>query len=109
MTKLFSVSWTRTAEADVEEVLDYLANDSVSNARNLLEKITQLAETLNAFPRRGRMVPELKRQGVTEYRELIVKTWRMIYYVDGHKVHVVSFLDGRRDVNEVLLARFLRS
>jgi len=60
------------------------------------------------MPTRGRIVPELKRHGVTGFRELIERPWRMIYFIKGKRVSVVSVLDGRRQLEDLLLERFLR-
>ena len=57
---------------------------------------------------RGRIVPELHWHGVARFQELIERPWRLIYRIDGSTVYVVSVLDGRRQREDLLLARFLR-
>jgi hypothetical protein len=31
------------------------------------------------FPERGRIVPELQAQGISQYGELIIPPWRLVY------------------------------
>lgn len=52
--------------------------------------------------------PTLRWNGITTYRELIVAPWRIVYRVDGALVLVVSVVDSRRRLEDLLLARFLR-
>jgi hypothetical protein len=57
---------------------------------------------------RERIVPELHWHGLTRFLELIERPWRLIYRIDGSTVYVVSVWDGRRQLEDLLLARFLR-
>lgn len=107
-TALYRVEWAITAQQDFDEIIEYiLARDPV-NAMKVLVKIESKASTLKLMPDRGRMVPELKSYGIVRYREIQIRPWRLIYRVDEHSVIVVSVIDGRRQLNDLLLERFLR-
>ena len=41
--------------------------------------------------------------------ELLIKPWRLIYRIDPKTVWVLALLDGRRQLDDLLLERFLRS
>lgn len=105
---LFSVLWTRTAEADLECIVDFIADDSVDAAFAVFTRIRERAATLNNFPNKGRVVPELHQHGIVQYRELILSPWRIIYRSDGSTVYVTSVLDSRRNLEDLLLERFSR-
>ena len=60
------------------------------------------------MPLRGRIVPELRAQGVQFYRELLSPPYRIMYRVKDRLVLVVAVLDGRRNLDDLLLDRFLR-
>jgi len=107
MTALFQVLWTLTAEKDVSAIIHYIAENERERAFLVLERIQQTVKQLNEFPERGRVIPELKKQGISSYRELIVSPWRIMYRVSGGKVFVLSVIDGRMNVEDVLLNRFL--
>ncbi len=74
----------------------------------VLKRIRVGTARLDFSPRRGRIVPELLKQGVSRYRELVIKPWRVIYRVEESRVFVVAVIDGRRNVEDVLLERLLR-
>ena len=60
---------------------------------------------LSAFPRRGRVVPELKDIGVLDYREVFFKPYRILYFIETPHVYVIGIFDGRRDLEELLHRR----
>ena len=105
---LYSVLWTKTAHDDLENILEYISIDSIDNALNILNKIKDKVETLYSFPERGRIIPELKFHNIEIYRELILHPWRIIYKIDKQKVYVLSVLDGRRNIEDILLERILK-
>ena len=108
MSTAYKVYWASVAESDLEEIIEYIATDSLATARNILDKIRAKASSLNRFPERGRIVPELKEHGIILYSEIIVSPWRIIYRVSQNKVFVLSVLDSRRNVGDILLKRLLR-
>ena len=107
MTALFQVLWTLTTEKDVSAIIRYIVENDRETAFLVLERIRQTVKQLNESPERGRVIPELKKQGISSYRELIVSPWRIMYRVSGGKIFVLSVIDGRMNVEDVLLNRFL--
>jgi addiction module RelE/StbE family toxin len=105
MSKAYQIVWAETAENDLIEIIEYIANDSLDNALQIFDKIKQRASSLYAFPERGRVVPELQDQGIYTYRELIIPPWRIIYRISTKDVYVLSVLDSRRNVEDILLKR----
>jgi plasmid stabilization system protein ParE len=89
-------------------IIDYIAIDSKQNARNIVKKIRENASNLNMMPEKGRIVPELDFYNIRTYREIIESPWRIIYRIEDNKVHILAVIDGRRNVEDVLLQRFLR-
>jgi len=102
------VFWTETSYRDLDNIIDYISIDSIDNALTILYKIKEKAETLCSFPDRGRIVPELKFHNIENYRELILNPWRIIYKIEKDKVYVLSVLDGRRNIEDILLERLLK-
>lgn len=105
----FQVHWAEEAVQDLEEIVSYVAAGSPVNARNLLAKLWRRAESLDTSPMRGRVVPELARFGIRSWRELVVKPYRILYRVAEKEVYVLAVFDGRRDLEDVLLERLVRS
>jgi len=72
MSEEYEVLWAATAEDDLANIVDYVANDSPANALKILQRIKEATMQLCHSPERGRIVPELQDQGILQYRELIV-------------------------------------
>ncbi len=104
----YSVEWAVTARDDLDEIIGYILARDPINAMKVLEKIEAKANTLNHLPQRGRIVPELKFHGVRTYYEVLTGPWRLMYRIDTKTIWVVSLLDGRRQLDDLLLERFLR-
>jgi len=107
-TKSYQVLWSQTAQQDLTEIIEYIAQDSVGNALEILHKLESKAALLLTLPNRGRIVPELLHTGISQYRELISAPWRIIYRVENQRVLIMAVLDSRRDLQTVLLNRLAR-
>ncbi len=105
MSRAYQVVWAEIAEKDLKEILEYIAIDNPSNALEIFQKIKQRASTLYTFPEHGRVVQELQDQSILIYRELVVQLWRIIYRISDNIVYVLSVLDSRRNVEDILLKR----
>ncbi len=103
------VLWTEIAARDLEEIVCNIARDSPGNARNVLKKLKGKAAALEDFPLRGRVVPELARFGLRSWREIVSKPWRIVYRVDSKSVAVLAVFDSRRDLEDLLLERMIRT
>ena len=109
MRKTYDVIWSETSEKDLVGIVEYIAADSPSNAFEIFKEIKQKATSLYTFPDRGRIVPELKDQGIALYRELIAPPWRIIYRISKKAVYILSVLDSRQNVEDILLKRLFSS
>jgi plasmid stabilization system protein ParE len=107
MSEKYKIEWAGVAENDLKGIVEYIAEDSPANALKILKKIKKRATSLYTFPERGRLVPELKDQGILLYRELIILPWRIIYRISEMKVYVLSVLDARQNVEDILLKRLI--
>ena len=107
MKPKYTVLWADVAESDLRDIISYISMDSPRNALKALEKIKQKASDLYVLPERGRMVPELKDQGILQYREIVIPPWRLIYRIADRDVWVLSLIDSRRNVEDILLHRFV--
>jgi toxin ParE1/3/4 len=97
------------AEKDILDIYQYiLINDASDNANYVFEKIEEVCLNLEELPERGHIPPELDSIGVTTYREIHFKPYRIIYEIDRKMVFVHCVLDGRRDLQQLLERRLLR-
>jgi len=106
----YRVHMVRDAEEDVLDIWRYVAlSGALGNAEKLLDEFDHAITSLENMPERGHIPPELKRVNVHGYREIHVKVYRVIYQIIGPDVFVHCILDGRRDIQDLLQERLLRS
>ena len=105
----YTVRWTEQATEDLESIAMFIARRSPATARRVVAKLEARASRLSTLPPRGRVVPELESFGIHEWRELIETPYRIVYATSGRQVNVLAVLDGRRDLQDELLLRLVRS
>jgi toxin ParE1/3/4 len=97
------------AEEDIFGIFAYIAaNDSIERATYVHNKLKETCSTLEFFPFRGHIPPELERIGVDNFLQIHFKPYRIIYTVSGTKVFVHCVLDGRRSLEDLLYRRLVR-
>lgn len=108
MKAAYKVVLTRDAEADLEEIYDFIAeHDSVERANYVLDQLLSTANILSNFPEKGNIPKELQELGIREYRQTFFKPYRVIYRIVGRQAVILVIADGRRDMQTLLMRRLL--
>lgn len=106
----YRVYFIKDAEQDLFEIYDYINNSGYPDAASkIASEIEEACLDLSEMPERGHYPPELERIGVFQYREIHVKVYRIIYRVMKTDVYIHCTLDGRRDIQEILLRGILEA
>jgi toxin ParE1/3/4 len=104
----YEVSLTKDAERDLEEIYLSIADRNTKVRADLvLDRLVKGAEALGTSPERGVHVDELRPLGVTEYRQVFLRPYRLIHRVHAEHVVVYVIADGRRDMGMLLSRRLL--
>ncbi len=105
----YVVLLSRDAEDDIAGIYRYVAtHDSAAAADSLLNRLEKTCYSLARLPERGNIPRELQEIGVTEYREIHFKPYRILYRILNQQVIVYCVLDGRRDMQSLLHSRLIR-
>jgi toxin ParE1/3/4 len=105
-----TIVWYPSAATDLDRLVEYLRErGSDVNAVRVLDRIDPAVVSLRSAPRRGRIVPEFAAHGLTTYREVVVHPWRVVYRVESHRIVVLTLVDRRRQLDELLLERLIRA
>jgi toxin ParE1/3/4 len=81
------VKWTDHALTQLRHIHDHIAHDSPIYAKRVIEELVRKTLDLDALPRRGRMVPELKEDSV---RELSLYSYRILYEITPKHIGAVG-------------------
>jgi toxin ParE1/3/4 len=102
----YTVFMLQEAEHDLEAIFGYIIDSgNPGAAKDMIGLLRQACESLSQMPERGHVPPELARADNYEYRQIIVKPYRIIYQVVESSVFIFGIIHGRRNVDEVLRQR----
>ncbi|WP_334185861.1 type II toxin-antitoxin system RelE/ParE family toxin [Novosphingobium sp.] len=105
---VYAVELTQGAEDDLEEIHGYIAKvRGAEDADALIDLFLATLETLETFPERGGVPKELEGLGLREFRQVLLRQYRLIYRVFGDRALILLIADGRRDMRELLERRLL--
>ena len=108
MASRYQVVLAQAAQDDLVSIWDYVAaRDGHPRADDVLARLQSGCRRLQRLPRRGHPPPELQHLGFTGFLELSESPFRIVYEIRERKVPVHAILDGRRDLQDLLLQRLL--
>lgn len=85
---------TESAYADLEDIENYISQDSPAIARNFINRIFDKIDYLYQFPSFGKPVPEIGNKSI---RELLLNKYRIIYQiVDERNISIIRIIHGSR-------------
>ena len=85
--------WSPRAFRDLEEICDYIAQDSDRYAYVVAEGVVSVIESISANPLWGAIVPEYNRE---ELRERHFQSYRIVYRVSPDLVEIVTIIPAAR-------------
>lgn len=88
---------SQTAYQDLQDIEDYIAQDSPAIARSFIEQILDKAEQLKHHPLSGKPVSEIPDSTI---KELLFKKYRIIYQImPSRDVNILRIVHGARLFN----------
>ncbi len=81
------VQWSPVSLERIQEIADYIAEDSRIAAGNWVDEIFKKVEKLKSNPEIGRIVPEL---GIPDIRELLFGNYRIIYLISKKNISILT-------------------
>ena len=99
---------SKFAEDDLNEIVEYYFLLSQNYVEKIISEFEVNVMSLKKHPRSGRVVPELEKQGILQYRELIQGYYRIVYEISDDKVIVHTIIDGRRNFEDIIISKLSR-
>ena len=96
------------APDDFNEIIEYYSSYSQDYFETTISEFEEKVMSLQQHPKSGRIIPELERQGITQYRELIQGYYRIVYKISKDKVVILTVIDGRRNFEEIIIEKLSR-
>jgi plasmid stabilization system protein ParE len=100
----YRVEITGTAEADVRDLWDYIAADSIENAERFVLQLEERIGTLERMLTHCPFIPENSLLG-TDYRHLIFGDYRAVFRIALSTVFVLRIVHGSRLLDSAFFGR----
>jgi toxin ParE1/3/4 len=94
------VTRDRAAQRDLDEIWDYIAQESVAAANRLIDMIVETCNRLALQSEMGRLRPEL----ASNLRSFTVGNYVIFYRPTQDGIEVARMLHGARDIEALLRA-----
>ena len=91
------VNWTDRAKARLRAIHSGIAENAPSVADKEVDRLLSCSARLSELPRSGRKVPEYEREDV---RELLVRPYRLIYWILPDRIDVMTVLHYRQHLDK---------
>lgn len=92
----YRVEYLQTALDDLEEIVLYIAKDSVQEAIKMHDEIINKSNKLSTFPKLGREVPDKKIRRLG-FRMLVISSYIAFYRIIDKKIYIYRVLHGKRN------------
>ena len=97
-----TVVWTEQALERLQEIEDYISQDSAERALAFVNRLIDRGESLAKFPTSGRRVPELS---TDDLRETLEGNYRLVYRLKSQRIDILTVFEGHQQFpyNEITL------
>ncbi|MFP3091415.1 type II toxin-antitoxin system RelE/ParE family toxin [Treponema sp. TIM-1] len=104
----YNIIWSKDAGEEFIEIISwYKYNAGKTVAQKTYAKINSQIKKLKDMPGMGKQVQILKDIGINDYRQIVQDHWILYYKTEGQCIHIISVIDGRRNLEEILYKKII--
>ena len=100
---MVDILWTEAAKDDLLEFVDYLSDEKPQAARDFVDTLEHITETLSEFPQIGHSL-----EAVLPVRQVLVGSARLIYIEHESHITIIACVHQARDCQSLLRNRARR-
>ena len=93
-----------TAWLSLDKSIDFLRLQEVPESKisEIVRQVFEKAETLKTFPQSGQKETMLLHRK-NQYRRLVIRYFKIVYFIEGENVHIVAIFDTRQDPKRLMI------
>jgi len=104
----YSVILLEEAIKDIEAIYRYIRKSgSKTAAKDMVDSMRKACDSLSENPEREHIPRELPKFDQFEYRQIVVKKYRVIYQIAKPNIFIFGIIHGNRNISEILKQRIL--
>jgi len=102
------IIWSEDAGNELLEIISFIKNNSGKIiAKNIHKKIKDKVKDASENAKGRRIAPLLKEFGITDIHQINVNPWLIYYRVENNVMKIISIIDMRRNLEEVLYKKII--
>lgn len=103
MEKYYQIELTANFAEDISDIYNYIQKDSIYYAMKTKNEIEKRIQNLSFMPFMGRRLVDSENRNILNQRELIYKSYRIIYGVKSKIIYVRRVLHSARLLSQNLI------
>jgi len=102
------IIWSKDAGDELAEIISFIKyNTGKLTAEKIYTKIIYEVNRISENPEGRRIAPLLKELGITHIHQFNINPWTVFYKLESNKMEIVSIIDGRRNLEEILYQKIM--
>jgi toxin ParE1/3/4 len=102
------IIWSKDAGDELTEIISYIKyNTGKMTAEKIYRKIINKVNQISENPEGRRIAPLLREFGINYIHQLNISPWIIYYKVEDKKMEIISIIDGRRNLEEILYRKMM--
>jgi toxin ParE1/3/4 len=102
------IVWSKDAGDELLEIISYINDNSGKLiAENIYSKIIDKVNDASENAEGRRLSPLLKEFGITDIHQININPWIVYYRVENGIMKIISIIDGRRNLEEILYKKIM--
>jgi toxin ParE1/3/4 len=102
------IIWSEDAGNELVEIISYIKyNTGKITAKQIYEKIINEVKRASENAKGRRIAPLLREFGINNIHQFNVNPWIIYYKVENNAMKIISIIDGRRNLEEILYKKIM--
>jgi len=102
------IIWSKDAGDELVEIISYIKyNTGKITAHKIYSRIINEIKLVSNNAKGMMLSPLLKEWGINDIHQIIVNPWIIYYRADDNKMEIISIIDGRRNLEEILYKKMI--
>jgi toxin ParE1/3/4 len=102
------IIWSKDAGDELAEIVSYIKyNIGKITAEKIYSKIINEVKRVSKNAAGRRVAPLLRRFGINNIHQLNISPWIVFYMVEDNKMKIISIIDSRRNLEEILYKKMI--
>ena len=104
----YEITWAQDAGDELAEIISYIKdNTGKMTAVKIYSKIIEEINRVSKNPKSRMICPLLREFGINYIHQLIIDPWIIYYKAEKNKMEIITIIDGRRNLEEILYKKMI--